>query len=72
MRTAWFNPKRMSVCGQALLRLDAMTVRVFGSAPWRNITHRRLTIFLWVYIAQALAGSVIGFAAPFLYYFGVL
>jgi hypothetical protein len=33
---------------------------------------RRLKILLWVYIAQALTGSVVGFAVPFLYYFGVL
>jgi hypothetical protein len=41
---------------------------------WRQITdpRRRLTILFWVYIAQAVAGSVIGFTAPFLYYFGLL
>jgi hypothetical protein len=72
MRTAWLNLKRMTVCGQGVLRPGATTVRLFGSSPWRNIAHRRLTIFLWVYIAQALAGFVIGFAAPFFYYFGVL
>jgi hypothetical protein len=33
---------------------------------------RRLTILFWIYIAQALAGSVVGFTAPFLYYFGFL
>jgi hypothetical protein len=40
---------------------------------WRQITvPRRLTILFWVYLAQAVAGSVIGFTAPFLYYFGFL
>jgi len=40
---------------------------------WRQITDpRRLTILFWVYLAQAVAGSVIGFTAPFLYYFGFL
>jgi hypothetical protein len=41
--------------------------------PWRRIaTSRRLTLFFWVYISQAVAGSVAGFIVPFLYYFGVL
>jgi hypothetical protein len=40
---------------------------------WRQLANpRRLTIFFWVYLAQAIAGSVVGFAAPFLYYFGFL
>jgi hypothetical protein len=46
-----------------------------GAQPsqWRRIaTSRRLTIFFWVYVSQAVAGSVAGFIAPFLYYFGVL
>jgi len=33
---------------------------------------RHLAILFWVYVAQALAGSLIGFTAPFLYYFGFL
>jgi hypothetical protein len=36
------------------------------------VNPHRLAILFWLYIAQALAGSVVGFAAPFLYYFGVL
>jgi hypothetical protein len=41
---------------------------------WRRTiaTNPRLAILFWVYVAQALAGSLIGFIAPFLYYFGVL
>jgi hypothetical protein len=40
---------------------------------WRRIAaSRRLTLFFWVYISQAVAGSVAGFIVPFLYYFGVL
>jgi hypothetical protein len=42
---------------------------------WRRMivtTPRHLAILFWVYVAQALAGSLIGFTAPFLYYFGVL
>jgi hypothetical protein len=40
---------------------------------WRRIaTSRRLTIFFWAYVSQAVAGAVVGFIAPFLYYFGVL
>jgi hypothetical protein len=43
------------------------------ATPWRRIaTSRRLTIFFWVYVSQAVAGSVAGFIAPFVYYFGVL
>jgi len=33
---------------------------------------QHLAILFWVYVAQALAGSLIGFTAPFLYYFGFL
>jgi hypothetical protein len=42
---------------------------------WRRMiatNPRHLAILFWVYVAQALAGSLIGFTAPFLYYFGVL
>lgn len=40
---------------------------------WRRMVNgHRLTILFWLYVAQALAGSLVGFAAPFLYYFGVL
>jgi hypothetical protein len=40
---------------------------------WPQITDvRRLTIFFWVYLAQAAAGLVVGFTVPFLYYFGFL
>jgi hypothetical protein len=38
--------------------------------PRHNLRH--LAILFWIYVAQALAGSLIGFAAPFLYFFGVL
>jgi hypothetical protein len=42
-------------------------------SDWRRITeHRRLAVLIWLYIAQAVAGSVIGFIAPFLYFFGLL
>jgi hypothetical protein len=33
---------------------------------------RSLRYLFWVYVAQAVAGSVVGFTAPFLYYFGFL
>lgn len=33
---------------------------------------RPVAILLWVYVGQAVAGSLIGFATPFLHYFGVL
>jgi hypothetical protein len=31
-----------------------------------------MALLFWLYVAQAVAGSVIGFTAPFLYFFGVL
>jgi hypothetical protein len=57
--------------------LKRLLSRVLQRGPqlryWRQITvPRRLTILFWVYLAQAVAGSVIGFTAPFLYYFGFL
>jgi len=33
---------------------------------------RHLAFLFWAYVAQAAAGSLIGFTAPFLYYFGLL
>jgi hypothetical protein len=40
---------------------------------WREITRpRRMILFFWAYVAQALAGSLVGFTIPFLYYFGLL
>jgi hypothetical protein len=33
---------------------------------------RHIAFLFWAYIAQAAAGSLIGFTAPFLYYFGLL
>jgi hypothetical protein len=40
---------------------------------WRQMANPRpLAILFWVYLAQAVTGSVIGFTAPFLYYFGLL
>jgi hypothetical protein len=42
---------------------------------WRRMlasNPRHLAILFWVYVAQALAGSLVGFTAPFLYYFGFL
>jgi len=44
-----------------------------SSGNWRQIVKiRRLTLLFWVYVAQAVAGTAVGFTAPFLYYFGVL
>jgi hypothetical protein len=66
MRTAWSTLTRL--LGQGRDPQHGSQVR-----HWRQITDsRRLTILFWVYIAQAIVGSVIGFTAPFLYYFGVL
>jgi len=40
---------------------------------WRQIANpRHLTLLFWFYVAQAVAGTAVGFTAPFLYYFGVL
>jgi hypothetical protein len=66
MRSAWPTLTR-------LLGHDRDPQHGSQVSTWRRITGpRRLTILFWVYVAQALAGSVIGFTAPFLYYFGVL
>jgi hypothetical protein len=66
MRSAWSTLTRLLAHSRDLQRGSQVI-------PWRRITGpRRLTLLFWVYIAQAVAGSVIGFTAPFLYYFGVL
>jgi hypothetical protein len=66
MRNAWSILKRILSHG----RDPQLGSQV---SYWRQITDpRRLTILFWVYLAQAVAGSVIGFTAPFLYYFGLL
>jgi hypothetical protein len=66
MRSAWSTSTRLLGHGRDLQRGSQ-------ASHWRRLTdRRRLTILFWVYLAQALAGSVIGFTAPFLYYFGVL
>jgi hypothetical protein len=66
MRSAWSTPKRLlsrnrdPQCGSQV-------------SYWRQITDsRHLMILFWVYLAQAVAGSVIGFTVSFLYYFGFL
>jgi hypothetical protein len=33
---------------------------------------RTLKIFFWTYVAQALAGTLIGFSMPLFYHFGLL
>jgi hypothetical protein len=49
------------------LRISARAIH------WRRIAiPRRLTIFFWIYLSQAVAGSVAGFIVPFLYFFGLL
>jgi hypothetical protein len=66
MQSAWSTLKRLLGCGHDLQRGSRVST-------WRRMTvTRRLTILFWVYLAQAVAGSVIGFTAPFLYYFGFL
>jgi hypothetical protein len=66
MRSAWSTLTRLLGHGRDLRRGSQVS-------HWRPLTDpRRLTILFWVYLAQAIVGSVIGFTAPFLYYFGVL
>jgi uncharacterized protein (DUF983 family) len=66
MESAWSTLKRLLGCGRGLQRGSRVSI-------WRQMTvTRRLTILFWVYLVQAVAGSVIGFTAPFLYYFGFL
>jgi hypothetical protein len=65
MPSAWSNLRRI-LGGRDLQRSPRVRY-------WRQIAnHRRLTVFFWLYVAQAVAGSVIGFTAPFLYFFGFL
>lgn len=64
MRSAWSTLKR-SLSRARDLQLGPQV------RHWPQIT-RRLSIFFWVYLAQAAAGLVIGFTVPFLYYFGFL
>jgi hypothetical protein len=53
---------------RAALVLPAAKTRL--GDPRHNLRH--LAILFWIYVAQAIAGSLIGFTAPFLYFFGVL
>ena len=85
MRSASSKPMRIGLCGRDLQIRPRPTIdpidgeavldlpMVKSRRAWRQMVNgRRLTILFWIYVAQALAGSMIGFAAPFLYYFGVL
>jgi hypothetical protein len=66
MRNAWSNLRRTLGRGRDL-QLGAQ------ASYWRQIrSTRRMALLFWLYVAQAVAGSVIGFTAPFLYFFGVL
>lgn len=84
MRSAYFKLTRTSLLRELQI-VSCLTANPFvGEAAsdlpvarprlaWRRMVNgRRLTILFWLYVAQALAGSLVGFAAPFLYYFGVL
>jgi hypothetical protein len=81
MSSAWSKVKQIDLGGRDLQPwlIAVLPPAPFGLAAARSshsyrqiVNPRRLTILFWLYIAQALAGSVVGFAAPFLYYFGVL
>jgi len=88
MRNAWSKLKRILLRGHGVrLAVGALLTpapalmscrAAAGSssrsdAVWPQIVNpRRLTLLFWLYIAQAVAGSAVGFTAPFLYYFGVL
>jgi hypothetical protein len=65
MRSAWSKLTR--IFGRGDLQ------RGLQGTYWRQMVNPRpLAILFWVYLAQAVTGSVIGFTAPFLYYFGLL
>lgn len=85
MRSACSKLTRITLCGRDLQMRPCPMINpsddeagphlpvVKPRLAWRQMVNgRRLTIVFWIYVAQALAGSLIGFAAPFLYYFGVL
>jgi hypothetical protein len=65
MQSAWFKLKRIIGRGRNPLGAQVTYSR-------QMVNPGRLTIFFWLYLAQATAGSVIGFILPFLYYFGFL
>jgi hypothetical protein len=66
MRSAWSNLRQILGRGRDPRRGPQVSC-------WRQTTnHRRLAVLFWLYVAQAVAGSVIGFTAPFLYFFGFL
>jgi len=66
------RPGAISVPCPAPISCRATTSSRFNRNGRLIASPRRLTILFWLYIAQALAGSVVGFTAPFLYYFGFL
>jgi len=86
MRNAWSKLKRILLRGrEQRLRIGAPAMPAPALVPcrpaldrcsvsnWRQIANpRRLTLLFWFYVAQAVAGTAVGFTAPFLYYFGVL
>jgi hypothetical protein len=66
MPSAWPAIPRI-FCRDRELRIGARAIH------WRRVaSRRRLTIFFWIYLSQAVAGSVAGFIVPFLYFFGLL
>lgn len=88
MRNAWFKLKQIVLRGRELrLRIGALLTPAPALMPFRvasgrsgrsdrnrrqMVNRRQLTLLFWLYIAQAVAGSAVGFTAPFLYFFGVL
>jgi hypothetical protein len=72
MRSAWSKAKRLCGCGRDPAVASALPAGVFNIS-WRQIVSpKRLSLLFWLYVVQAVAGSAVGFAVPFLYYFGVL
>jgi len=71
MRSAWSKVKRVRGC--SCDRAPSALSSGGSDFSWRQFVNPgRLSLLFWLYIGQAVAGSVVGFTVPFLYYFGVL
>jgi hypothetical protein len=66
MRSPWISLKRI------LGRQRDLQLGLQADHRQPLTRSRGLAVLFWLYVAQAVAGSVIGFTAPFLYFFGVL
>jgi hypothetical protein len=73
MGNVWSKLKRIVRRDRGLPWRAAVAVSTYPRRNWPQIANpHRVTLLFWLYIAQAVAGCVVGFTAPFLRFFGVL